>query len=248
MAICLPPKLPTTAPESELKVFKKLQLLSNDWVVLHSVKWQSKRNGRQGDGEADFVLLHPRSGLLILEIKGGGVFIQGGQWYTIDREGARWEIKDPFVQVVASKHALLSYLRDELMPVQDIPLKHAVAFPDIELKGGLGPAAPAEIVWDKEALTSPSATIARTIKHWGVCCHLSNPMIRRITDLLAPTVAIRRRLGDDVSDVREILVELTEQQIWLFSQLRSTRRAVVFCGAGTVNPEIICESGRVADN
>lgn len=240
MAKLFPSRPIADTPNSELKVFRRLQLLDDKWTVLHSVKWQSKRNGKQSDGQADFVLIHPDSGLLVLEVKGGGVSVEDGRWATIDRRGRRFEIKDPFRQAVASKYALLSYLRGQEIDTSEVP----VAFPDVIMNVRLGPAAPSEIVWDKKALIAPAEAIARTLKHWGHACHLATTTVQRIIDLLAPTVIIRRRLGEEVSEATELLTELTAQQIWLFSQLRSTRNALVLGGAGTGKTILAVERAR----
>jgi len=81
MAILYPKHVPDTSPASEISVFRSLTRLNDHWRVFHSVVWQSARRGRQADGEADFVLLHPRYGLLVLEVKGGRVDIVDGSWY-----------------------------------------------------------------------------------------------------------------------------------------------------------------------
>lgn len=57
-------------PASERIVLEALSRLPDEWHVFHSVRWQSLRNGRQGDGEADFVLVHRQRGILVLEVKG----------------------------------------------------------------------------------------------------------------------------------------------------------------------------------
>ncbi|MCB8953399.1 MAG: NERD domain-containing protein [Ardenticatenales bacterium] len=46
--------------------------LPNDYMVFHSVAWQSRSEiyGTR-DGEADFVIIHPRLGILVLDVKGG---------------------------------------------------------------------------------------------------------------------------------------------------------------------------------
>lgn len=73
--------------DSEHRVATALRRLPDDWIIFHHVSWQSRRSGRQGDGEADFVVLHPKRGLLVLEVKGGGIEIHDGRWSTIDRRG-----------------------------------------------------------------------------------------------------------------------------------------------------------------
>jgi len=75
MAKMIPRDLPPDAPTSERRVHEALTGLDDGWTVLWSVGWQDLRHGRQGDGEADFVLLNPDHGLIIAEVKGGGISI-----------------------------------------------------------------------------------------------------------------------------------------------------------------------------
>src|SRR5262245_37538849 len=124
------PATPPTMPASEGRVWRALEMLEDGWIVFHSVTWQAPRAGREGDGEADFILLHARHGMLVLEVKGGRIELADGRWFTTDRNGARNEIRDPFRQAVDSKHALLRYLQDvALRPTPTIG--HAIVFPDI---------------------------------------------------------------------------------------------------------------------
>ncbi|MCB9931544.1 MAG: NERD domain-containing protein [Alphaproteobacteria bacterium] len=60
-------------PASEIKVAKALESLDDDWMVIHSVAWQGRRGKRQGDGEADFILLSKSVGAIVLEVKGRSV-------------------------------------------------------------------------------------------------------------------------------------------------------------------------------
>ena len=56
--------------------------LGDDYVVLHSYPWLRPWRGEAlVEGEADFVVLHPSRGLLVLEVKGGE---------TIQHDGYRW--------------------------------------------------------------------------------------------------------------------------------------------------------------
>ncbi len=68
MAILYPPHPQPGTPYSEILVRESLQRLADDWKVFHSVAWQSVRNGRQSDGVADFILLHPNHGLCLSEM------------------------------------------------------------------------------------------------------------------------------------------------------------------------------------
>src|SRR6266571_5021247 len=98
MARMIPPVPVAGSPDSEIATFIALAGLEDSWTVLQSVRWQAVRGRRQGDGEADFVLLHPRHGLIVLEVKGGGIHVEHGVWFTTNRLGVTESIKSPFEQ------------------------------------------------------------------------------------------------------------------------------------------------------
>ncbi|MDH3378647.1 MAG: NERD domain-containing protein, partial [Gammaproteobacteria bacterium] len=70
MATMIPEFLPEDAPDSEKKICAALADLNPAWTILWSVSWQGERNNREGDGEADFVLINPNHGVIVLEVKG----------------------------------------------------------------------------------------------------------------------------------------------------------------------------------
>ncbi len=113
---------------SEKLVAGYLKMLPNPWIVLHHVSWQGLRDGRQGDGEADFILLHPQYGALILEVKGGDVQLSKGRWHTTDRFGHVYTIKNPYEQAIASKYALIDWLSGFRFGSK-VRVGHAVVFP-----------------------------------------------------------------------------------------------------------------------
>ena len=218
-------------PASEIKVAKALESLDDEWTIIHSVAWQGRRGKRQGDGEADFVLLSKSVGAIILEVKGGGVFLESGRWMSEDRHGDMYPIKDPFVQATASKVALHKWLSDTLS--LDVPTMHAVAFPDVSMPPNLGPAGRPEIVIDRSGLTDITGRVEKIVSHWNLSCSLGAKEMKRIVNALAPTVAVRRTLADDTYDAEHALVRLTDEQRRAFSGLRRARRAAVFGGPGT---------------
>lgn len=234
MSRMLPSTLPPHSPASEYNVHKALATLPDDWTVLHSVRWQSTRGGRQGDGEADFVALNRKFGLIVVEVKGGDVDVINGVWTTINSATKEVvEIKNPFRQATESKHALLSYLKDQGLPTGQFTIAHAVAFPSITVDRAFGPAAPPEIIWDHSSLPAMEDALLKTTRHWGMKAVISQDDYNKIIRLLAPTVSVRRRLVDEVGDISQRLIELTEEQMLDFRALRTFRRAMVSGGAGT---------------
>lgn len=53
--------------------------------------------------------------MLVVEVKGGGVAYDpsSGRWASVDRNGVRHDIKDPFRQATAEKHALIQILLND---------------------------------------------------------------------------------------------------------------------------------------
>ena len=227
--------------KAERKLYGALQGLSDEWTVIHSVAWQSNRNGEPSDGEADFVLVHPQHGLIVIEVKGGGIRIEGGRWMSDNAEG-RHPIKNPFEQAVGSKHSLVEYLRDAGLPYMDAG--HAVAFPDITKTGGFGPSAPPDLIIDRSDLRDIKGAIDRVVAHSKLDRRLSDDQVMTITALLAPTTIVRVLLRDELAEVNARMVSLTEQQFRILDLLRRQRRALIVGGAGTGKSVLAVERAR----
>ena len=218
--------------ESERRVAMALQTLSDDWTVLHHVSWQSKRGGREGDGEADFLVLHPRRGILVLEVKGGGIEIHDGRWSTIDRRGDRHPIKNPYEQATASKHALLSWLKDHGLHHR-ARIGHAVAFPNISALPNTGPAGPPAISLVRPDLQDVLSSVERCFGHWQLQASLSAKDMTKLVDLLAPTVSVGPNLAGRAAEAEQDLLLFTADQVEAFSSLRANRGGLIVGSAGT---------------
>src|SRR5688572_2914853 len=87
--------------------------LDPEYTIIHSVKWITRDPKRYGPvGEADFVIIHPQHGVLVIEVKGGGIHLDAGKWYTINAAGDKISLdKDPIAQADRSVYALLDHLK-----------------------------------------------------------------------------------------------------------------------------------------
>ena len=54
--------------EGERLVYEALSKLNNEYVIFHSYRWLGELNQRRSEGEADFVILHPKKGILSIEV------------------------------------------------------------------------------------------------------------------------------------------------------------------------------------
>lgn len=240
---------PSKVPNSEKITLEALQNLGDEWTVLHSIAWQCPRNGRQGDGEVDILLLHPNCGAIILEIKGGGIDVINGSWFTSNAKG-NFKIKDPFKQATDSKHALLAYFREVL---NWFPLRaricHGVVFPDIHVSQRFEAAGPLQIVLDAQGLRNIEHSVTRIVDYWKNTSKLTSKDIAAVVAKLAPSATIRSPLAVRAHRVSDELLRLTQEQFGVLDGLARNRRAVVMGGAGTGKTLLAIEKAkRLADS
>lgn len=140
MAILWPRELPVSVRQdrrrsAEVRVYDRLAaILDDSFTVFYSSPWLGTDHlGNERDGECDFLIAHPRMGYLTIEVKGGGISYDPAerQWWSTDRDGFRFRIKDPVEQARSAKHALLAKLK-ATRHWQDrwIHNSHGVVFPD----------------------------------------------------------------------------------------------------------------------
>lgn len=232
----------------ERKVYEALRHgLPSGFVVLHSVSWIARAPGDHAqDGEADFLLVHPRLGLLVIEVKGGGIAYDGdtGEWTSQDREGRVNPIKNPFDQAKNAKHQILALLRKQ--PDWDklvrgpVCVGHAVWFPDLVSPDALiGPDRPREIILTLAHL--PREHVEGAIRRaWDfagarseVRCEPGAHGVALVEKTFARSFAVLPTAAARISDEEQKRIELTQAQFHLLKWLGSRRRVGIAGGAGT---------------
>ncbi len=106
--------------------------LGSSWSVFYSCTLSSiEKNYGLKDNEIDFVLYHPRYGLIAIEVKGGRISYEkeSNNFYSINRLDQRFSIKNPFQQVLGWKSRFIRALRKAKIKV---PVSHAVCFPSVD--------------------------------------------------------------------------------------------------------------------
>lgn len=236
MAQMVPTKFPEPNDPSrwaESEVFRRLQELDDDWLVLYSVGWQSMRNGKQGDGEIDFLLVHQQFGLFCVEVKGGSTIeVIGRDWYSSNREG-RHKIKNPFEQASSSKYALRAWLSEKVKTISEkTRMGHFVIFPSADQDSDLGPDAPRAIIWDRGDLSRPADSLRRVVNHWKLE-RLTPDQVSDIKRALLPELRLIPSKRQQVDEALHAIDQLTNRQWQTFQLLRRRRRALVSGAAGT---------------
>ena len=131
MAKMIPPVVGPNVSRGEREVFDRLRLgrFSGDWIVLHSLDIAHHR--RQVSGEADFIIIIPRKGVLCLEVKGcGQLRREQGVWFY-GRDGSG-DSRGPFRQAAEAMHSLRKRISERCPPLSRIVYWSAVAFPFVD--------------------------------------------------------------------------------------------------------------------
>lgn len=212
MAQMYPAAPPPEANHSEKQVFRVIaNRTGRDWHAFFGVK--AKIRGRRAgeDAEADFILVHPRHGLVVLEVKGAPVRRVGGRWERQD--GDVWRpSSDPFEQASSSLQYWLPRLQREVArPVRG---EDAVLF----LAGtaeGLAPGL-SEAVLGPQNLRSIEARLVDLLgRNRRPPAALSRDELRAVVRLLGPTVEQRRNRQALIEQAELELSALTRRQILL---------------------------------
>jgi len=239
MAQVFPPTFPHRDDPTrwaEAQTYDSFSKLSDDWLVLYSISWFGSRNGERNDGEADFVLLNPDYGALIVEVKGGAeIRVENGIWYSM-KQGQLFEIKNPFEQASDSKHFLMKWLHEKIRGTSFTSphFGHCVVFPAHRQVGDLGPSGNRNLICDRNDLLEPQKTVERIAKFQGSRLATSAEAIQHVRRLLLPDLHIPASSNRVVlAEAQKTIFELTKEQDQALSMLREAPTILVRGAAGT---------------
>lgn len=238
---------------AERRVFEALRdALPGSYTVLHHVPWvHRRRSGGAYDGEADFVIVHPQRGVLVLEVKGGGIRYEASTstWYTTPRRGSERRLhRDPFEQASDSKYKLRHWLR-ELPGWQRAreSFGHAVCFPDAIMRGQQLPHVPPEIIVHGDDLADENRLRARVesiFDFWSDGTELGSDAAQKVVSSLAHDVVLRQPLGILVQEADREILSLSEQQYQTLLLLSRLPRVAISGPAGSGKTLLAVEKAR----
>ncbi|MEN9621530.1 MAG: hypothetical protein RL499_1723, partial [Actinomycetota bacterium] len=95
---------------------------ASEWVVFHSL--EIARHVSQVQGEADFVVVAPGLGILVIEVKSHeSIEADGeGRWRYGNRD---WVTRSPFEQASGAQHSIIEYLQSRGAGPVGYPIFHA---------------------------------------------------------------------------------------------------------------------------
>ncbi len=253
MARMYPERLPTTVESNaERELFAAFQEnVSDRRTVLAGVNWiYSNDRGQARTAEADFVVLDPERGILVIEVKGGtvGHDARSGRWYSISRGGNNHTIKDPVEQARKAFFDLRAELQSEYKTSRfQYQGGHGLAFTDGTVEGvALPEDAPRAIIIDRNDLENLDQRIDAMFRFWTAP---NDPTpgsagVQAAVDLLARTWELRSPLAFDVKREASEMRTLTERQFSLLSFIDRNPRALVSGCAGSGKTFLAAEKAR----
>lgn len=243
------------ALKAEVQVYDKLaEILDDKFYVFHSVRWTNVDDqGRETDGECDFLVAHPRHGILIIEVK-GGVQISCDReidvWTSKDHNGKIHTIKNPVRQAISAKHQIKKLLdKSRDWPKRNIQLTHGVIFPGVGTpEAALGLEVPLELIccadqlstglrkWVSERLREGKKDL--TVKPLG------DDGIEALKKIIGDSITLNSNVRIAIEEARIEYKGLEQNQLEILGNISRVQRALIEGAAGTGKTVLAIEEAR----
>jgi hypothetical protein len=220
--------------KAEEKVFDWLRAVPDDWVILHS--YNVARGVGLRDTELDFLILAPGYGLFGIEVKGGGIVRENGEWYSVDRNGTVHGIRDPFVQVRNATFSISDRIREKINV--SCLFGYGVIFPDTEFDVELmGVEADRRQIMDKNANGNVKSFIKNMAIYFSSTkCKpstLDKNCVNKMINFLRPDFDIPVSLSVQIDNITNKQVKFTNEQFERLDDIESNERVLMLGEAGT---------------
>ena len=234
----------------EYKIFNALKKLPDDWYVLYSLNWNNKlQSGKVQWGEADFVILNRIYGLLVIEVKSGGIEYKEGNWIQTRLDNfEKNPMKNPFKQADKSKYKFISLLDNILYGNKKCYIDKAVWFPSIKNidSDSLPPEYDDKIVLTEEALDNPLQYIIRAFdfynsKHYT---YMEKDDFDKVLSALMPEFNLIPSASNIIEENDYSFLQLTQEQKKVLDFISDQGNASIQGGAGTGKTFIAVEQAK----
>jgi hypothetical protein len=233
---------------SERLVFDALRdTLSDDYYVYHSLPYIEPSQASQG--EADFLVLHPHKGMLVIECKGWGVVRESdGSWYREQDDGRRMRLtRSPSEQARKHVEDLVEKFRKPLQRICPhmrgrFPLVYgwAIALPRTRWgDDDVPPELERALVFDSSDLADLGSRVERAFSFYArkfdhEVPSMEQAAFRRFrTEAVSPSVNLAPKLAGQIEAERQAMVQLTQGQTRIVRSFMENPRICVAGGAGT---------------
>ena len=245
---------PDTNSSAERKLFSLLRDMpdTDDWVVLHSVG--VARHPTQAQGEADFVVIIPGAGILVLEVKGGRIAYESGIWYSTNRYNEEKIIKNPISEANNAMHALIEFLKDNNHESLEKSLfGFGVVFPDSTVHKRFSiPDLDDLQIADIDDMYDLKTYLLKLAGFWRSRNHQNRDIfvprgqqVSAITNILRPNYDFKVSITSQIRSVEKQIITMTDNQKTVFEGLLDNERCLIRGGAGTGKTVLAMEAARI---
>lgn len=227
---------------------------TEDWTIFHSLN--IAKHIRNPNGEADFVIVVPGRGILVLEVKGcKSVRCEKGKWYYGD--GQTGEARGPFQQADQARRSIMYYLHEKRPDLKYVPFYHAVVFTFCRLDVESVEWRPWQCIDTQDLLNCPidqiiSEIFDREQKHFeqtqnwlkGKSSKFTKEQSNQVVEVLKPHLYTTERLADRISRTEQSRIHFTEEQFSAIEMIEANDHIVFSGPAGTGKTFLALEAAR----
>lgn len=236
----------------EKMVYESLQKLSDEYTVFYSVLWQQKerKNNKIVWGESDFTIFHPQKGILVIEVKSGGIAYKDGSWWQTRLDNYETnKMKDPLTQANKSKFRFISAIDEVLLMGEKCCIEPVVWFPSIvnSIKNEELPLAYNKaMLFTEEDLNNPEKAIEEAYRYYESSrkTNISSLSAKNIILKLAPEFDLIEKIDSEKNEKEYSFLRLTREQSSLLDYLIEQRKVCIRGGAGTGKTLIAIEEAK----
>lgn len=236
----------------EYKIFEALKRMSDDWNVYYSVNWHKRENsGRIRWGEADFLIFNPKKGILVIEVKSGGIKYENGRW--IQKRLDTFEevsMKNPFIQADRSKYTIIENLESSLFFGDKCLVDKAVWFPSIDKEQLKQIQLPLEydknLILTLEDLKNPESALNNVFRFYksDLYTKLSKNSIEIINKIIMPNFNLIPSASNIKGEADYVFYQLTNEQKKVLDFIDGQNTVAIQGAAGTGKTFIAVEQAK----
>ena len=236
----------------EYQIFEALKKLGDEWYIYHSLNWhERRRNGRITWGEADFVIFNRNYGILVVEVKSGGISYKDGKWLQtrLDNNEIN-EMKNPFNQANRSKYKLIDEI-DYKLPYGDrCFIDKAVWFPSISKDDLESASLPLEydkkLILTKESLENPLQFIISIFNFYNSTSFtmLTKESEKTIINTIMPSFDLIPSASNIKDEADYVFYQLTNEQKKVLDFISDQQTVAIQGAAGTGKTFIAVEQAK----
>lgn len=233
-------------------MFYELNELPDEYYVFHSFEIVTIKGNVIAESETDFVIFHPKKGIICLEAKAGRVKFENGYWQY--GSGKRMKHDGPYIQAKRNKWNLSSYMNEHGLEYENQHCKklHAVWFPDVPLSKFQGQHLPAEgdinITLTSDAFGHIEECIEKIFAYDGqdraITCLSERDAQRILNRVLAPTFNLISLQEVEKERTKNVFKRMLKEQVALLNYLEEQDNAIINGLAGTGKTVMAIEKAR----